>query len=91
MWSTARGFCELDTPASVTPGTAGQVTPGTGTVIASGVFANSIPATPIGLRDTTLTLGADVLGTSDVISLVVTNLSGGNERYLGSINWIALT
>ena len=91
VWSTARGFCELDTPASVTPGTAGQVTPGTGTVIASGVFANSIPATPIGLRDTTLTLGADVLGTSDVISLVVTNLSGGNERYLGSINWIALT
>lgn len=91
VWGTARGFCDLDTPASVVPGTAGQVTPGTGTVIASGVFANSIPATPLGLRDTTLTLGADVAGVSDVISLVVTNLSGGNERYLGSINWIALT
>jgi hypothetical protein len=43
------------------------------------------------LRDTTLTLGADVAGTSDVISLVVTNVSGGAEQYLAAINWIALT
>jgi hypothetical protein len=35
--------------------------------------------------------GADVAGTSDVISLVVTNVSGGNEQYLAAIDWIALT
>jgi hypothetical protein len=90
-WATSRGFCELDTPALVAPGTAGQAAPGTGTVIASGVFSSNAPAGSLGLRDTTLTLGADVAGTSDVISLVVTNVSGGNEQYLASLNWLALT
>ena len=90
-WATSRGFCELDTPASVAPGTAGQAAPGTGTVIASGVFSSTAPAVSLGLRDTTLTLGADVAGVSDVISLVVTNVSGGNEQYLASLNWLALT
>jgi len=60
-------------------------------IIASGVFSNSAPAISLDLRSTTLTLGADVLGVSDVISLVVTNRSGGNEQYLAAINWIALT
>lgn len=88
-WTVSRGFCELDTP---TVGVAaGQATPGSGTVIASGVFSNAAPAVSLDLRSTTLTLGADVLGVSDVISLVVTNRSGGNEQYLAAINWIALT
>lgn len=91
VWGTARGFCELDTPASVVAGTAGQATPNTGTVIAAGVFSNTSPATPLGLRETTLTLGTDVLGVSDVISLVVVNVSGGNEQYLAGLNWLALT
>jgi len=90
--ATVRGFCELDAPSV---GVAdGQATPGSGTVIASGVFSNGAPAVPLDLRSTTLTLGADVLPVvpvSDVISLVVTNRSGGNEQYLAAINWIALT
>jgi hypothetical protein len=90
-WATTRGFCEIDTPALVAPGTAGQVNPGSGEVIAAGVFSQNTGAVDLLLRDTTLTLGADVAGTSDVISLVVTNVSGGNEQYLAAINWIALT
>ena len=87
--ATVRGFCELDAP---TVGVAdGQATPGSGTVIASGVFSNAAPAVSLDLRSTTLTLGADVLGVSDVITLVVINRSGGNEQYLAAINWIALT
>ena len=88
-WGSARGFCELDTPAVGVP--AGQATPGSGTVIASGVFAAGAPSTSLDLRSTTLTLGADEAGTSDVISLVVTNRSGGNEQYLAALNWLALT
>jgi hypothetical protein len=90
-WATLRGFCEIDTPALVAPGTAGQVNPGSGTVIAAGVFSQNSGAVNLLLRDTTLTLGADVAGTSDVISLVVTNVSGGAEQYLAAINWLALT
>jgi hypothetical protein len=88
-WATSRGFCEIDTPAV---GVAdGQVDPGSGTVIAAGVFSQNTGAVDLLLRDTTLTLGADVAGTSDVISLVVTNVSGGAEQYLAAINWLALT
>ena len=88
-WGSARGFCELSTP---TVGVAaGQATPGSGDVIASGVFSSGAPSISLDLRSTTLTLGADVPGVSDVISLVVTNRSGGNEQYLAALNWVALT
>ena len=83
-WAAAtRGYCDLDT--------AGVHTAGTGTVITAGVFSNSTPPATLDLRDTTLTLGADVAGVSDTISLVVTNTSGGNANYQASVNWIALT
>ena len=89
LWGSARGFCELDTP---TVGVAaGQATPGSGDVIASGVFSSGAPSISLDLRSTTLTLGADVPGVSDVISLVVTNRSGGDEQYLAALNWVALT
>jgi hypothetical protein len=83
-WAAATlGYCDIDT--------AGAHAAGTGTVIAAGVFSNSTPPATLDLRDTTLTLGADVAGVSDTISLVVTNTSGGNANYQASINWIALT
>jgi hypothetical protein len=89
-WATSRGFCEIDTPS--VGAAAGQAGIGPDTeVIAAGVFSQNSGAVNLLLRDTTLTLGADVAGTSDVISLVVTNVSGGNEQYLAAINWIALT
>jgi hypothetical protein len=88
-WATSRGFCEIDTPAV---GAAfGQANLASGTVIAAGVFSQNTGSVDLMLRDTTLTLGADVAGVSDVISLVVTNVSGGNEQYLASLNWLALT
>ena len=99
-WTGAtRGYCDLDTPASTVAGTAGQVTPNTGTVIAAGVFSNSTPPANLDLVNTTLTLGNPAVvnnaGTAsvdyDVISLVVTNTSGGNANYTASIDWLALT
>lgn len=81
-WAAAtRGYCDIDTAGSATGGT----------VIGAGVFSNSTPASSLDLINTTLTLGADVAGTSDVISLLVTNTSGGNANYMAAIDWIALT
>ena len=91
VWSpTSRGFCQISTPA--VGAAAGQAGIGPNTeVIAAGVFSQNTGSVDLILRDTTLTLGADVAGVSDVISLVVTNVSGGNEQYLASLNWLALT
>jgi hypothetical protein len=89
-WGTTRGYCDIDTPVAVV-GAAGQVNPGSGTVIAAGVFSNSTPAANLDLVNTTLTLGADVSGVSDIMSLVVTNTSGGNANYQAAIDWLALT
>lgn len=80
-WATTRGYCDLDVAGAATGGT----------VIAAGVFSDNAPSISLNLTDATLTLGANVAGVSDVMSLVVTNASGGNEQYLGAINWIALT
>jgi hypothetical protein len=88
-WATSRGFCDIDTP--VVGAAAGQANLASGTVIAAGVFSQNTGSVDLILRDTTLTLGADVAGVSDVISLVVTNVSGGNEQYLAGLNWLALT
>lgn len=83
-WSTV-GYTQVDTAGVAT------VAP-TSVVIASGVFSNNAPATNLDLANTTLTLGTNVDGTvSDTLSLIVYNLSGGNETYLGSIDWLALT
>jgi len=62
-----------------------------GTVIEAGTFTDSVGAQNLNLRDTTLTLGADVAGTSDIISLRVKNLSGNNHTYIASLAWIAVT
>ena len=80
-WATTRGYCDLDVAGTASGGT----------VIAAGVFGDNAPSISLNLIDSTLTLGDDVAGVSDVMSLVVTNVSGGNEQYLGAINWIALT
>lgn len=80
-WGTTRGYCDLDTAGTATGGT----------VIASGVISQVAPAVPLNLERSTLTLGADVAGASDTMSLVVTNVSGGNETYIGALNWVALT
>jgi hypothetical protein len=89
-WATSRGFCDIDTPAVAAA--AGQAAIGANTaVIAAGVFSQNTGSVDLILRDTTLTLGADVAGVSDVISLRVTNVSGGNEQYLAGLNWLALS
>jgi len=62
-----------------------------GTVLEAGTFTDSVGAQNLNLRDTTLTLGADVAGTSDIISLRVKNLSGNNHTYIASLAWIAVT
>jgi len=80
-WTTTTGYCDLDVAGTATGGT----------VIAAGVFSTDAPSISLDLTNATLTLGADVAGVSDIMSLVVTNVSGGNEQYLGAINWIALT
>jgi hypothetical protein len=80
-WTTTTGYCDLDVAGTATGGT----------VIAAGVFSNNAPSISLDLTNATLTLGADIAGVSDIMSLVVTNVSGGNEQYLGAINWIALT
>jgi hypothetical protein len=83
-WLAAtRGYCDIDSD--------GAVTLGTGTVIAAGVFSNTTSAVNLDLTNTTLTLGSDVSAVSDVISLVVTNTSGGNANYQAAIDWLALT
>jgi hypothetical protein len=79
---TATGYCEINTTDQVSV---------SGTVIAAGVFSNNAPATNLDLSKTTFTLGSDYSGNSDVLSLVITNLSGGNEQYLSSMDWVALT
>lgn len=79
--ASTRGYCDIDTAGTATGGT----------VIAAGVFSNSTPSSGLDLLNTTLTLGADVAGVSDVISLVVTNTSGGNANYQAAIDWLALT
>jgi hypothetical protein len=79
-WTTTTGYCDLDVAGTATGGT----------VIAAGVFSSNAPSISLDLTNATLTLGADVAGVSDIMSLVVTNASGGNEQYLGAINWIAL-
>jgi hypothetical protein len=79
---TTTGYCEINTVDQVTV---------PGTVIAAGVFSNNAPATNLDLSKTTFTVGSDYAGNSDVLSLVITNLSGGNEQYLSSIDWLALT
>ena len=89
-WATSRGFCEIDTPAVAAAAGQAAIGPNTQT-IAAGVFSQNTGSVDLLLRDTTLTLGADVAGVSDVISLRVTNVSGGNEQYLAGLNWLALT
>jgi hypothetical protein len=80
-WGATNVYLDLDITGTATGGT----------VLEAGSFTNAVGAQNLNLRDTTLTLGADVAGVSDVISLRVKNLSGGNERYIGSLAWIAVT
>jgi hypothetical protein len=80
-WGATNAYLDIDITGTATGGT----------VLEAGSFTNAVGAQNLNLRDTTLTLGANVAGVSDTISLRVTNLSGGNERYIGSLAWIAVT
>lgn len=81
-WATSNvGYLDVDLTGTATGGT----------VLEAGAFTNAIGAQELNLRDTTLTLGANVAGASDVISLRVNNLSGGVEKYIASFAWIAVT
>jgi hypothetical protein len=80
-WGATNTYLDIDITGTATGGT----------VLEAGTFTNAIGAQNLNLRDTTLTLGADVAGTSDIISLRITNLSGGNDKYVGSLAWVAVT
>lgn len=59
-----------------------------GTIVASGVFSNQSGLTDLNLGEITTTLP---LVDGDKFTLRVTNHTGGNERYIASLGWIALT
>ena len=88
-WGATNGYLDIDTAGTATGGT----------VLEAGTFTNSVGAQNLNLRDTTLTLGNPVvvnnLGTPstdfDVISLRIKNLSSGNQTYIASLAWIAVT
>lgn len=80
-WGATNGYIDIDITGTASGGT----------VLESGSFTNSVGAQNLNLRDTTLTLGADVAGVSDIISVRVKNLSSGNQTYLASIAWVAVT
>lgn len=88
-WGATNGYLDIDTEGTATGGT----------VLEAGTFTNSVGAQNLNLRDTTLTLGNPVvvnnLGTPstnfDVISLRVKNLSTGNQTYIASLAWVAVT
>jgi hypothetical protein len=62
------------------------VTENTGLIIACGYAATAQNQASIDDRPV-LTLGTTLAGVTDVLSLQVRNLGGGNEDYLGSMTW----
>lgn len=62
------------------------ITGGTGIQIAAGYVSTAANATNVDARPV-LTLGTTLAGVTDIISLQVFNLGGGNEDYLGSLTW----
>jgi len=82
--TATQGYCDVSETLSV-------YTQGTGTVIASGLVSSAMKSDETDLTNSYLTLAATIAGTTDVLSLVLTNLSGGNETYRGALDWVALT
>jgi len=80
-WGATNVYLDIDTAGTATGGT----------VLEAGTFTNSVGAQNLNLRDTTLTLGANVAGVSDVMSLRIKNLSSGNQTYVASLAWVAVT
>jgi len=66
-------------------------TQGTGTVIASGLISSTQRNVLAELLESYLTLGATIAGVTDVLSVVITNLSGGNDTYRAAVDWVAIT
>ena len=89
-WAAATtGYLDIDIAGTAT----------LGTVLEAGTLTNSVGAQNLNLRDTTLTLGNPVVvnnaGTPstdfDVMSLRIKNLSTGNQTYIASLAWVAVT
>jgi hypothetical protein len=79
-----QGYAEISETTSV-------YTPNTGEVLASGLISSVQRADIAALINSFLTIGADVAGTPEILSLVISNLSAGNETYRASMDWLALT
>lgn len=62
------------------------ITPGTGTVIASGFVTADSSSINLDARPV-LTSGTTLAGVTDVYSLVITNLSVQSETFFGSLTW----
>lgn len=80
-------WSDVNTAGSVMErNTTRTVTAGTGLVVAAGYVASATNSLYVEERPV-LTLGTTLAGVTDILSLQITNLSGGNESYLGSLTW----
>jgi len=77
--SPTNGYVDVDTAATAVTG---------GTVLHSGLVSTTQRAATAADLVSFLALTADIAGTTlDTLSIRVTNLSGGNEKYRASIDW----
>lgn len=83
---TAAGTWNPITGTIMEQNTGRTVTPDTGIRIASGYVSGDVNSVDV-VENPVLTFGTELDGTTDVFSLQVGNLSGGNETYLGAMTW----
>jgi hypothetical protein len=83
---TGAGAWTAVTSSIMEKNTTRTVTAATGILIASGYMASAANAVNLDAKPF-LTLGTTLAGVTDVISLQVQNLGGGNEDFLGGLNW----
>lgn len=85
--TTPGTFQDVNTAASIMERSLDRVvTENTGLLIASGYVASTVNNISIDQKPV-LTFGTTLAGVTDVLSLQVRNLGGGNEDYLGSLTW----
>lgn len=85
--TTPGTFQDVNTAASIMERSLDRVvTENTGLLIASGYVASTVNNISIDSKPV-LTFGTTLAGVTDVLSLQVRNLGGGNEDYLGSLTW----
>ena len=85
--TTAGTFTDVNTASSIMERSLDRVvTENTGLLINSGYVATALNTVNVDDKPV-LTLGTTLAGVTDVLSLQVRNLGGGNEDYQGSLTW----